>query len=446
MQSNVNIRTIWTNMQWSLSERVMAFQLFFILFERFFVQLGASNAIIYILDIFNIYLLLNLFVHNKNKKFNTLILIYSLLIIGSIGIAFANFSIYGNNIIFTVLEVRNLGRFLIFFLAVICYMKIEHLDRIFFALEVYFWINSVFIIYQYFTYFPPTASWMRGDLLNGFFGNIRGGNTFVNVEMLVVVLFLFVKWTKRETKIWHFLLTLAMSLMVAGLIELKAYFIEVAAVYLWYLLCVKKSKREKKLNIIIIVAAIVIAYWAVQIMLLEYPWFVDSFTLHGLFDTLVSENYASVNDLNRFNGMFTISKQMFHGNIIDILFGIGLGNGAVSNIAGHMTKFASMYSESNYSWFQGTYLFVQCGLVGLILYFATFVILLVKKKENKYKTYSNMIILLAFFLIFYGETLKTDAGYFIYFAIATGFMSSEQNVAELEKVKENDIVNNSTGL
>ena len=244
--------------RWSVSEKIIVFELFFILFERFFVQLGAPNAVIYILDLANVYLLLNLAVQKKCKGFSLLVLLYTLLIGSSTVLAFANYFEYGNNLVFTILEIRNIVRFLIFFLATIQYLKAEHLDFIFKMLELHFIVNSLFIIYMYFTYFPPTASWMRGDLLNGFFGNMRGGNTFVNVEMLVVVLYIFVKWTKKEEKLVHVLFALSLSIIVAGLIELKAYFIEIALVYIWYLLFVKKRAKEFKLNILIILFAIVV--------------------------------------------------------------------------------------------------------------------------------------------------------------------------------------------
>lgn len=434
------------NIHWSGPERAIVFQLIFILFERYFIQLGVPSACIYILDVVNVYLLLNL-MHTSNKRFSWVILIYIILIGISTLVAFANFSIYGNNIVFTFLEIRNIIRFLIFFLSTVHYFKIENLEKVFSFIELHFLVNSVFIVYMYFTYFPPTASWMRGDLLNGFFGNTRGGNTFVNVEMLVVVLYIFVKWTKKEVKIAHLLLVLGISIIIAGLIELKAYFIEIAFVYIWYLICVQKSRRENRLNLIIIAAAIMIGYFAIKIMIKEYPWFASTLSIKGLLEAFSSQHYSSTEDLNRFTGMITISKRMFQGNIIDTLFGIGLGNGAVSSVAGRTTTFALNYANSKYSWFQGTYLFVQCGLLGLTLYLSTFFILFFKRKKNKYKIFSNMITLLSLFLVFYGEALKTDAGYFIYFSIATGFLISQQEKYQRKVLKQyDDIVNCNTSI
>ena len=430
--------------QWSWPERAITFQLVFVLFERFFIQAGVSNAIIYILDIINVYLLLNLFVGRIYQKFSSLLLIYFGLIIGSLCIAFMNYLKYGNNILFSVLEARNLIRFLIFFLSVTQYVKEEHLDKIFSIIEWHFIVNSLYIIYLYFTYFPETASWMRGDLLNGFFGNMRGGNTFVNVEMLIVVVYNLIKWTQKEKSLKYLLMITTLSIVVAGLIELKAYFIEVLVIYLWYVIFVKKSRKEKQLNIIIVSFGIIAGFCAFRIMIREYPWFADVFTVKGLLEAVTSKNYSSVDDINRFSGFSTIAEKMFGGNIVDILFGIGLGNGAVSTIAGKRTLFSLKFANSNYSWFSGTHIFVQCGLIGLILYISTFVVLLRKKKYNKYRTVSDIILLLSIFLVFYGEALKTDAGYLLYFAIGSGFMKNG-----IKKDSEGDldvIIDNYTSL
>lgn len=43
--------------------------------------------------------------------------------------------------------------------------------------------------------------------------------------------------------------------------------------------------------------------------------------------------------------------------------------------------------------------------------------------NEKYGLLTRTMILISFILMIYNETLKTDAGYFIYFAIACGFVN-----------------------
>ena len=66
-------------------------------------------------------------------------------------------------------------------------MKKNHIEKIFDYLLIYQIINTILIIYQFITV-KVDDFWMRGDYLNGFFGTQRGGNLYVNVLMLMVIL------------------------------------------------------------------------------------------------------------------------------------------------------------------------------------------------------------------------------------------------------------------
>lgn len=406
--------------------------LFFILFERFLVQLGVPSAVIYIIDVANVYLTIQILSDRSWRPMWVLVVAYAILVFTSVLMAFPNYSVWGGSAVTTLLELRNILRFLIFFLACVTFLKREDIEKIFKVLIVFFYVNSVYIIYQYFT-FHPDDTWMRGDQLNGFFGTETGGNTFVNVLMLIVIAYLMNQWASGKIKIIWLILPLLISIGIAGLIELKAYFLEVAFVYIWYLLRKRKSYRQVWMNLILIAALIIVAYAALQYMFIEYPWFRETMSLQGLLSTVTdTEGYTGEQDLNRFTGIMTISKTIFHGDLADILFGIGLGNGSLSGFGGEATLFSQMYADNHYSWFSNTYVFVQCGLLGVGIYIYTFLYLFFKKKYNKEcGLMTETVALLAIFLFFYGEALKTDAGYFVYFAVACGFIVSRDNNSEL---------------
>ena len=98
--------------------------------------------------------------------------------------------------------------------------------------------------------------------------------------------------------------------------------------------------------------------------------------------------------------------------------------------------FSQMYADNHYAWFSNTYVFVQCGLLGVGIYIFTFLYLFFKKKYKKeYGLLVEIMALLAIFLFFYGEALKTDAGYFVYFALACGFIVSRDETDELRRIE-----------
>ena len=161
----------------------------------------------------------------------------------------------------------------------------------------------------------------------------------------------------------------------------------------------------------------------------EYPWFRETMSLSGMIGQLTGSGYTGNGDLNRFTGIFTIASEIFDGNPLKILFGIGAGNCSQSAVLGSSTLFYNQYFETHYNWFSATYLFIEGGAVVLLLYLTTFVYLFFKKKENKqYDLNSQIMCMLAVFLVFYGEALRTDAGYFVYFALAAEFIKPDKKI------------------
>lgn len=81
-------------------------------------------------------------------------------------------------------------------------------------------------------------------------------------------------------------------------------------------------------------------------------------------------------------------------------------------------------------------MFVQGGMFGLITYLFTFVYLFFKRKRCKqFELNTQIICILAVFLVFYGEALRTDAGYFVYFALASGFVKSK-SIIRTDRIEE----------
>ena len=412
---------------------IIKLEIIFALAERFIVQvLKMPDSFIYIVDIMNLYLLVCLINSQKWKRFIGFILAYAGIIIISLPIGILCFNEWGGNLASVIVEIRNIVRFPIFFLACATFLDENQIIHIYKILTAFFAINMVAIIYQYITFHPPGV-WMRGDMLNGLFGTETGGNTFVNVIFLIVVIYLLVCWINKEKSVIPFVLAVCASLLVSALIELKAFFVEIIIIYGFYLVKKEKTKKEIFLNVFFVIAAIAISAIGLQIMYREYPWFRGSLSVSSMIKSITGNGYTGDGDLNRFTGIFTIASRFFHGNLTDVLVGIGIGNASQISVLGSKTIFFNMYSSSHYDWFSSTYMFVQGGALGLLSYLFTFAYLFIKKKQNKrFELNVQIICILAVFLVFYGEALRTDAGYFIYFALASGFVKNEKNKRNIE--------------
>ena len=403
---------------------IIKLQIAFALVERFLTQsLKLPGAIIYGMDFFNLLLLLCLLKVGKRNKYIGFILAYIGITAVLLITGFTNFKKWGGNFATAIVEIRNIVRFPIFFLACAKFLNIDQVKKIYKLLTLFFIVNTIVILYQYFTFHPP-GIWMRGDMLNGLFGTETGGNTFVNVILVVVVTYLLTTWSKKEISTSRFFCAVGASLLISALIELKAFFLEFVAIYGFYFIKKKKTKKESFLNVILIIAAVIVSTAGLQIMYREYPWFKNSISITGIINQLSGSGYTGEGDLNRFTGIFTIASQFFKGNINEILFGTGAGNASQSGILGGQSLFYNHYAESHYNWFSATYMFAQGGAFSLLLYLFTFVYLFFKQKQNKrFRLNTQIMCMVAAFLVFYGEALRTDAGYFVYFALASGFVN-----------------------
>lgn len=404
-------------------EKIIFIELIFVLFERFLIQnLKAPDYIIYLIDILNIFLFFGLIKNKKNIGFKGLIILYITLLLFSSITGILNFSTWGGNLAMLGLEFRNFVRFPIFFLSCALFLDSESIRKIYKILMIFFFINLIFISYQYLTFHPPGV-WTRGDMLNGLFGTEVGGNTFVNVSFLVVVVYALTQWSQKKIKTNKFLILVGLTLFISAIIELKAFFVEFAILYIWYFTVKKKNYKEFLINIFLIFFIFAISFIGLQIMYKEYPWFSNYLSFQGIKDQLFGSGYTGSGDLNRFTGIFTVCSKLFDGDISKTIFGLGLGNASSKSILGSYPIFFNKFYYTHYDWFSSTYTTVQAGLFGLLIYLSTFINLLFKKKINKeYTLNSQIMCLLALFLVFYGETLKTDAGYLIYFAISSGFI------------------------
>lgn len=397
------------------------------LVERILIGIGMPTFIIYIIDLLDCILLLELIRKRGWKKFSIFILLYTILIILGSLIALPNYLLWGGTPLFTIIELRNIIRFPVFFISCTFFLKESNIEYIYKILTYVFYINFFVILYQYFTFYPQGV-WTRGDYLNGIFWTSIGGNTFVNVLNLSVVVYWLCKWNKKQCPLWKFLLPLCLSLTIAALIELKVFFVEVVILYAWYFLNGRKTVKTLIKNVFIILIITAVAILVMQVMFKEYPWFRKTMSLKGILKLVTdSSGYTGSNDLNRLTAVFTIAHDFFKRDLADILLGIGFGNGAAYSLGGNFTNFYMLYGQSHYSWFLSAYIFVQCGAIGLCLYVSSFIYLLIKNKNKRYALLSQIMLILSIILTLYNETLKTDAGYLIYFAIASGFVMCKGN-------------------
>lgn len=91
-------------------------QVIFVLIERFLVQtMGMPGAIIYVMDVLNIWLFMYLIKGKKSTRYAGFIIAYVGIVVVSLIVGLINYREWGGNIASSVIEIRNIIRFPIFF-------------------------------------------------------------------------------------------------------------------------------------------------------------------------------------------------------------------------------------------------------------------------------------------------------------------------------------------
>lgn len=104
--------------------RLVELQIFFALIERFLVQMiRMPSAIIYVMDLLNIWLFMYLIKGKKSTKYVSFVIAYFGIVIVSLIFGFINYREWGGNIASSVIEIRNIIRFPIFFLSCVEFLN-----------------------------------------------------------------------------------------------------------------------------------------------------------------------------------------------------------------------------------------------------------------------------------------------------------------------------------
>ncbi len=425
--------------KFSLNTQVflVSFMLGVFFFQGYFIDQGVSENIKYVLDVLNVALLIT--VLKRSRRINAvnkgILVLYAVLGVSGSLVMLVNADVWETNILYWMLDCRNLLRFPIFLIACNMLLREKDVEFLFKGMLLLQPVNTVLIIYQYFTV-EVWAYWMRGDNLNGFFGTRVGGNQYLNVFLLAVTMIAYAMWKWKKIRTKWFLLCIGTCLLDAALAELKAYFVEIILIMALFWLTEKRWKKITRSQLVrgmgFLFIGVVGLYFMVQMLYKLYPIFNGSLSLDKIISIAVDDaGYTGSGDLNRLNAVSGVFQNIFGGDILRGLFGLGIGS---AYTGGNMTRFAHTYFDTHYSWFSSSYMFVETGFLGLVLYAGTFFYCYAKcKKNNMYGSISKVTSIMAVFLIIYNEVLKTEGGYLVYFLISAGFIAESREIKLKQK-------------
>lgn len=332
------------------------------------------------------------------------------------------------SVLYYLWGVRGNFRFFVAFFAVALFLKAEDVEYYFKAFDLFFWINVVVTLVQFF------ALGVDGDQLGGVFGTQTGANGYSIIFFAVVLTRSLLFYLDKKESLHLFLLKSAVALLIAALAEIKFFF--VAYILIVGLAMLFTNFTWRKFWAVVGGFAAVMGFAA--LLIIVFPNSENFLTWDFILEYAGSDKgYTGDGDLNRFNAIRIINEEWLKSNV-QRLFGLGLGNCDFASFDFLLTPFFEAYGDMHYHWFSYAFLYLETGWIGLIFYFGFFVVAFYKlrkeekKSEGTTRTYCRMgriLVIVCMVLSIYNVALRTEAGYIMFFALAVPFaIAREQSV------------------
>lgn len=379
--------------------------------------LGLPRSLLYIGDILTIWSFVLAF-YKKSKRNFLIPSEFSLLVVFMLLGVFSAF-VNSEPILLVVWGLRNILRYFLFLYSCYVLLEIQDIENVLKFLWKIFWLSiPLCTVERFFVHYP--AGTIIGDMIGGVFWNYSGCNLPLNIILCICIIDSARGFFADNIKLPRFVITCVMAMYMAATAELKVFFVEFA--------------------VIIIVSAIVArAKWnKVLVMLIGALFFSQAISLFVTLNASTSYDYSAIfsvngfieyatrqsgyngnGDVNRFTGIAIIWKQLFEGNLEKCLFGIGLGNAEYTNF--FASDFYRKYGYMNYQWFHMIWMFIENGLIGILIYISFFIKTLKKsfaiRKEDEYASIAAISIVIMLLLYIYNNSLRVEASGYLMFMI-----------------------------
>lgn len=390
-----------------------------VIMETLISVLGMPNYLRYICDILLLFSLICArrliypAIREAGLKFAWIILV--LLVIEVFISTMLNLS----SIILFIWACRNTFRFYIIYLVIVTLYRTEDVYYFCSLIESVFWINAGMMILQ-FVFFGK-----KQDLLGGVFGIVEGSNGYTNLFFCLSSSYFIQKYMYRKMSLLKMFIALAITLTLAAISELKAFFIEFALIAALSSIVCRFTFRKFSVFLVVIVVTII----GLNILKHNFPEQYVYITNYTKFMDYSSgfQNLFGTRNVTRMTAFTYINDNFFGGSWFFRLLGLGFGHGETSQISLFNSDFFTQNGNTNYRAFSQSMMYLETGIIGLGLNILFLISVLINSLKSKKKSEHAMIhswivvcCCISIFLIFYNNTLRSEPGYLMYSAIALG--------------------------
>ena len=411
--------------------KVLFAQFCFMLFSQALISiLGAPSFIMYLGDLCNIIVLLHLIYQNRlfyirKSMLNIMICILLFFLIGIITAITNSVKIY-----FIIWFLLNYLRFIIFTVAVLAYWKNIYTIKIINNLFPLLVINMLVSFFQYFQHvYSP-------DWIGGLLGNCYGVNAYSLMLFMFSSAYYIDSFINKKEKVYKVLLALISIFSCVIIADLKVFYFIFIVETVVILIQNRMGMRTILLFIIGSISAVMIYFVCLSLYNSQ-----NIFDINYIMYYLTESSYSySTTSINRTDGISIINR-VFGFTKDEQLFGLGLGAGEYNSY--FSSDIYSRYGDMHYIWFLYAWMYLETGIVGLVLFFLMLTFLLIYIWRNKGKNATSFqkiacsMLVAAYILTFYSSSLRGDSAYIFYafIGIAIKECLERRNQCEMAKFK-----------
>lgn len=355
--------------------------------------------------------------------------LFAILLVGSTAISIMN----AMPAISIIWGLRMVVRYLLLFMLVYKYFTITDIDKFKRILIRFFWINTLVVAYQFF------IEKKVGDFIGGIF--LNNGELFVFNLYCTLLLSkeYFIGYLSKS----RFIFLLVVEMFVAMVAEIKVmYFTIPLGIYAVYIFTKKFSIK----HIVVLVCAF---FLLVPCMKMAMSLMYGEEYVNKTFDMeFIQEETSHAYNLSEEAADFSFNRTtcvemastLILKDPIHLLFGYGVGSGNTSEKFG--TWISASYSKiTSYNWFTSSWLLIEYGWVGYIIWILIFLLLayrllLIYHKSQdpivKYWSSLGFISVMFTFIIAWYNNVPYYNAYFIYLFWAVCFVGIRERLKELE--------------
>lgn len=311
---------------------------------------------------------------------------------------------------------RNNFRFYVAFLAFIYFLKERHIEEYLGLFDKLFWLNAAVCMVQ-FLFFGK-----RQDYLGGIFGAQRGCNSSLNIFFVIMTIKSILMYLNNRKGLAACVAECGTALLLSALAELKFFYIEFAVIAICAVLLTRFTWKK----VMIIAGSLVGVVVTTQLLTSLFPEFEGIFSLEVLLAAASSTSgYTGTGDMNRLTAISMISDR-FLKTPWEQLIGMGLGNCETASFSFLTTPFYLRYNHLNYTWISTAFTFLETGYLGLGFFYGFFVLIYwLRGRIGKFGDYdrvycqmSAIAAVCGIMIGIYNSSLRTEAGYMLYFVLA----------------------------